>query len=355
MLAGPAVVAVDMNARRAPRVAAVDLLRGVVMVIMALDHVRDYASSAGFDPTDPLRTTPAYFVTRWITHFCAPTFCFLAGTAAFFAGQRRTRPELARWLVTRGLWLVVAEVTIIKFAWSFDIASPTRFLVIWSLGVSMIVLAAAIYLPRWLLAALALAMIAGHNLLDGVASGPLVEFRDGQIHYLHASAFDWAWAILHRQAFPVLYPLIPWIAVMAAGYAFGPLLAGEPAARDRRLWLLGGAITLGFLAVRAINVYGDPVPWQSPHAVMSFFAVSKYPPSLLYLMATLGPAILALPWLERLAPTRVGRFFTVFGRVPFFYYIVHIYTIHLLTLVVSALVTGTAGSGFEDLWVTYAL
>jgi uncharacterized membrane protein len=333
-------------------VASVDVLRGAVMIVMALDHVRDYVTGATFNPVDPEHTTLAYFFTRWITHFCAPTFCFFAGVAAFLASRRRTPRSLSVFLLTRGLWLVFAEFTIVRFAWSFDIGSPIRLLVIWALGSSMIVLAGLTHLPRWLIAAISLAMIAGHNLLDGIDAAPLIG-RDGVS--LHASLSDWIWSVLHVPHFPVLYPLIPWVGVMAAGYAFGPLLLGEPATRDRRLVSIGLGITLGFVALRATNWYGDPTPWTSPHTVFSFLNTGKYPPSLLFLMMTLGPAILSLPLLERLAPTRIGQAIAVFGRVPLFYYILHLYLIHAGAILLALVVTGARETNVFDLWVVYAV
>ncbi|HEX3758947.1 MAG TPA: heparan-alpha-glucosaminide N-acetyltransferase domain-containing protein [Kofleriaceae bacterium] len=332
--------------------ASVDVLRGAVMIVMALDHVRDYVSGAMFDPVDVEHTTLAYFFTRWITHFCAPTFCFLAGVAAFFASRRRTPRDLSVFLVTRGLWLVFVEFTLVRFAWSFDIGSRIRLLVIWVLGISMIVLAGLVRLPRWLIAAISLVMIAGHNLLDRIDAAPLIS-RGGVS--LHAPVSDWIWSMLHVSHYPVLYPLIPWVGVMAAGYAFGPWLLGEPVARDRRLVSIGLGITLGFVALRAANWYGDPTPWTWPHAVLSFLDTEKYPPSLLFLMMTLGPAILSLPLLERVAPTRFGRAIAVFGRVPFFYYIVHIYLIHGVAIVLALIVTGALETNVFDLWVVYAV
>jgi uncharacterized membrane protein len=333
-------------------VASVDVLRGAVMVIMALDHVRDFVSGASFDPMDPEHTTLAYFFTRWITHFCAPTFCFFAGVSAFLASRRRTPRSLSVFLLTRGLWLVFAEFTIVRFAWSFELGSRIRLLVIWSLGASMIVLAALVYLPRWLIAAISLVMIAGHDLLDGFRGAPLV--GSGGVS-LHASISDWVWSVLHVPHYPVLYPLIPWVGVMAAGYAFGPLVLGEPVARDRRLISIGLAVTLGFVALRATGWYGDHTPWTSSHAVFSFLNTEKYPPSLLFLMMTLGPAILSLPLLERVAPTRIAQAIAVFGRVPFFYYILHLYLIHATALLLARAVTGSWQPQGFDLWVVYAV
>lgn len=207
--------------------------------------------------------------------------------------------------------------------------------------------AGLIHLPRRAIAAVSLAMIVGHNLLDGVQSGPLVGADRAS---LHAPLFDWIWAILHVPYFPVLYPLVPWIGVMAAGYVFGPLLTTPQAVRTRQLTWLGVAITAGFVVLRAINAYGDPFPLEPAHPILSFLNTNKYPPSLLFLMMTLGPGIAALPWLERVAPTAVGRIIAVFGRVPFFYYIVHLYLIHALGALTS-LVAGT--STRFDLWVVY--
>lgn len=329
---------------------SVDVLRGAVMIVMALDHVRHFVSGATFDPMDPQSTTLVYFVTRWITHFCAPTFCFFAGVSAFFASRRRTPNGLSMFLLTRGLWLVVAEFTIIRLGWIFDIGSPIRLRVIWMLGASMIALAGIVRLPRWAIAALSLIMIAGHNLFDRVDVGPLIG-PDGAS--LHAPISAWIWNVLHVPYNPVLYPLVPWIGVMAAGYAFGPLLLGEPPARDRRLVAIGLGVALGFIALRATNWYGDPVPWTSPHAAFSFLNLNKYPPSLLFLMMTIGPAILSLPLFDRVAPTRIGRAIAVFGRVPFFFYIVHIYVIHVAALALAIAATGKSQTNAFDLWVVY--
>jgi len=319
----------------ASRVASVDILRGLVMVIMALDHVRDYFTNVRFAPEDLSQTNAPLFFTRWITHFCAPTFVFLAGTGAYLAlGRGRDPRTISRYLWTRGLWLVVLEATFVRMAWTFEIL-PGSFRwvqVIWVIGVSMIVLAALVRLPvRWI-AAFGLVMIAGHNLLDGVQVDP-------------NTPLGWLWTFLHVQRplmregqpiqpfFFVVYPLIPWIGVMAAGYAFGSLLRRPDTQRRRALLRLGAAATLGFLVVRGINVYGDPTPWSVQQdgvtTVLSFLNTNKYPPSLVYLLMTLGPAILLLVAFERWKGP-VARFFEVFGRVPMFYYLAHITLAHLL-------------------------
>ena len=314
----------------AGRVVSVDILRGVVMVIMALDHVRDYFTNVPFNPEDVTQTSLALFFTRWITHFCAPTFVFLAGVGAGLSTARgKPRPALARFLLTRGAWLVVAELTIVRFGWTFNLDYENQIWVqvIWVIGWSMIVLAGLIYLPRWLIAAFGLTMIATHNLLDGIglaSAGPTLA---------GAGPRDWLWAILHVSRPPVIYPLIPWIGVMAVGYVFATLLLRADPPRRRNLFLIGAALTLGFFLLRASNLYGDPHPWQvEPRpgmTLVSFLNTTKYPPSLLYLLMTLGPAIMLLPVFER-ARGVFATFFDTIGRVPFFYYVVHIYVIHLM-------------------------
>jgi uncharacterized membrane protein len=317
------------------RLGSVDLLRGLVMVIMALDHVRDYFTELRFNPSDLDRTTVLLFFTRWITHFCAPTFVFLAGTSAYLAGTRgRSRPELARFLATRGVWLVVLELTLIQFAWSFhlDYGSLLWVQVIWVIGISLIVLAALIFLPLAAIGAFGVIMVATHNMFDGVTPQAL-------------GGWGPLWTVLHVQGpvtLPagnvlfVAYPLIPWIGVLAAGYAFGPVLQRPTAERRRTLLGLGAGLTVAFIALRAVNVYGDPARWSSQATpmltVLSFLNTSKYPPSLLFLLMTLGPAIASLAWFERLSGP-VARFLIVFGRVPLFFYVLHIVLVHGAALV----------------------
>jgi uncharacterized membrane protein len=321
----------------AGRIASVDILRGVVMVIMALDHTRDYFTNIPYDPADLTRTSVALFLTRWITHFCAPTFVFLAGVGAGLSGAGgRSLRSLSRFLWTRGLWLIVAELTVVRFAWAFNFAYTTQVWVqvIWALGWSMIVLAALVHLPRWAVATFGIVMIAGHNLLDGI---PLLYQGDTLIG---AGARDWFWSFLHVQRMPIAYPIIPWIGVMAAGYAFAPILLKPRAERVRALLLLGGALTLLFVLLRALNVYGDASRWavqpRPAMTLMSFLNTTKYPPSLLYLLMTLGPAIMLLGPFERLRGP-AGRYFDTIGRVPFFYYVLHIALLHALALIAGAM------------------
>jgi uncharacterized membrane protein len=315
----------------ASRIVSVDILRGLVMVVMALDHVRDYWSLTGFDPLDLTQTTPQLFFTRWITHFCAPVFVFLSGASAWLyrSHKNASRSELARFLLTRGLWLVLIEITLVSWSWQF-IYQVVILQVIWAIGWSMIALAALVYLPLPAILAVGLAMIFGHNLLD-----PIAPERFGSL--------SWLWIALHVSKFVPLtigwptgvadvYPLVPWIGVMATGYAFGALLELPRARRDRLLVTIGLGAAVAFVAIRALNVYGDPQPWSvqergALYTVLSFVNTTKYPPSLQYLLMTLGPAIALIPALERWRGG-VARVFETFGRVPFFYYVIHVPLVH---------------------------
>jgi uncharacterized membrane protein len=321
------------------RLTSVDLLRGLVMVVMALDHTRDFFSGGAFNPRDVAE--PALFMTRWITHFCAPTFIFLAGISAFLYGARgKDVTDVSRFLFTRGLWLVIIEFTLVRFGWRFSFHLD-HFVaqVIFAIGMSMIALSMLVYLPRGAIAAIGLMMIAGHNAFDGIKADDL-------------GAFAPLWHILHQPGrtislpdfeFFVLYPLIPWIGVMAAGYALGPLFLCERAVRMHRLLSLGAALTIAFIALRATNLYGDPAPWAVQSTwlatALSFINCEKYSPSLLFLMMTLGPALMLLAAFEN-ARGRVADWITTYGRVPFFYYVAHLYLIHALA-VVFAWMTGT--------------
>jgi len=325
---------------RPPRLDSIDLLRGIAMVLMALDHVRDFFTNVRFDPLDLTSTNPALFFTRWITHYCAPGFVFLAGTAAFLSLSRGRSPaQLSRFLFTRGFWLIFLELTIVRFAWLFNLNYGLSFgQVIWAIGWSMIVLAVLVRFPAIWSAIFGIAMIGLHNLADGLTPSAF-------------GSLAWLWKIVHVQdqielggsaVFVTAYPLIPWLGVMAAGYAFGQLLRWEaPRRRAAFLWI-GGVSTALFVIIRLSNVYGDPSPWQVQSTqldtLLSFLNTTKYPPSLLYLLMTLGPAILALPALERWH-NWLSRALIVFGRVPLFYYILHILVAHALA-VLAALLTG---------------
>jgi uncharacterized membrane protein len=322
------------------RFQSVDALRGAIIILMALDHVRDFTSSAAmsFSPTDLSRTTMALFFTRWVTHFCAPVFAFTAGIGAFFWYQHgRTLAQLSRFLLTRGLWLMLLELTVLRFILFFEwnwTGALFILTVFWMLGLCMVVLAALVHLPIKILAPLSLLLIATHNLLD-----PITPERFGRFAFL--------WDILHQQAvfpfhgalFAVAYPVVPWIAVMAAGFCFGRILLWDPARRRPFLLGFGLVLTLAFLVLRTLNHYGDPSKWshQSTAFVtaLSFLNTTKYPPSLLFLLMTLGPALTALAFLDRRSFSPRNPLI-VFGRVPFFFFLFHLAVAHVLAVVLSA-------------------
>ncbi len=318
------------------RIYSVDLLRGLVMIIMLLDHTRDFVHSAGFlfDPTDLTQTTVPLFFTRWVTHFCAPTFVFLSGVSIYL--QRlagKTNAELSRFLLTRGLWLIFLEFTVVRLGFTFnvDYSFIGAAQVIWVIGVSMIVMAALIYLPVRVVGIFSLAMIVLHNLLDRYSLPPQVAF--GSPAPLGSSQSFWL--ILHQQGIVslfggpivfVLYPLIPWIGVMAAGWAFGTIYGIDADRRRKYLFLIGGAATALFVIVRFINIYGDPSAWSIQDkpwfTLLSFLNTTKYPPSLLFLLMTLGPAIILLGLTDRIDGKAIWQKIGItYGCVPMFYYI----------------------------------
>ena len=332
-----------------PRLDSVDFLRGAVMVIMALDHVRDFFSYYRFDPLDLTHTNAALFMTRWVTHFCAPVFVFLAGTGAFLSGSRgKTKPELAKFLLTRGLWLIFLEFTVIRFGWLFNIDYTLSFgQVIWAIGVSMVLMSGLIFLSTRAVTIFGIAMIVLHNSLDSISPAQM-------------GIFGWPWQIVHAGGFInfapgyfyiALYPIVPWVGVMAAGYGFGSLLLQEETARRKVLVRLGISMILAFIVIRATNFYGDHVPWTVQNSFLftffSFIKVEKYPPSLLYLLVTLGPAIAILPFAERMKG-KVAQFFITFGRVPMFYYILHIFLIHTLAIATAYIVLGNIDFMFTN-------
>jgi uncharacterized membrane protein len=326
------------------RLDSIDLLRGLVMVIMMLDHTRDYFSAAAyqFEPTDLTKTSLVLFLTRWITHYCAPAFFFLAGTGAFLRRQRGATPgDMTRFLVSRGIWLVVLEMTVVRIGITFNLhfGDYNFGQTIWALGWSMVVLGALVHLPLWFTGAFGVVMIAIHNAFDGIRapawSRGMPDLSIGNKLTL----------LLHQQgAFPVggpkgsvflsFYPLIPWIGVMAAGYAFGWFYTLDTPQRRRLLVRLGGGITALFVLLRATNLYGDPSKWavqrSGAFTVMSFLNVTKYPPSLLYLCMTLGPAILFLAAAERERRGRIAAALVTLGRVPMLFYLLQWFVAHLL-------------------------
>jgi uncharacterized membrane protein len=307
---------------------AIDRLRGIVMVLMALDHARDFFGEPR-DPTNMATTTIVLFFTRWITHYCAPVFVLLAGTSAFMMLNRGdSKKDVSKFLLTRGVWLLFLELTIVRVGWLFDLSWRfSAFQVIWAIGWSMIALAALVFAPPRVVGALGVAMIALHNLLDHTQLGP-----------------KWLAMILHAPGILevhagyrifVAYPLIPWIGVIAVGFALGEVFTRKD--RQRVLIRMGIAAIVAFVVIRGFNHYGDPKPWSAEHhPVLSFLNCTKYPPSLDYLLMTLGPAMLALAALEHveLKP------FEIVGRVPLFYYIAHLYLLHLGAVIVAYVVHG---------------
>jgi uncharacterized membrane protein len=333
-------------------IASIDLMRGLVMVLMALDHVRGFFTDVDFSSTDLARTSAALFFTRWVTHLCAPAFVFLAGTSAFLSATHELdRSQLARRLFARGLWLVLLELTAVHLAWTFNPDFSQIWLgVIWALGWSMVALAALIYLPVRVIAFIGIGMILVHNFFDDVR---LEDFQtvEGLLNWQ-----GWLISVLHIPYSPVGYPLIPWIGVMAAGYAFGPFMLMTPEER-KRITLRWGLILIAiFIVLRAINGYGDPAPWFRQETglftALSFLNTTKYPPSLLYLLMTLGPMLVLLSAFERWPGRQdaLARLLIVFGRVPLFFYLLHLYAIHGLVLVFAFLMTGDAHSFLAPSW-----
>ena len=326
----PESVSTEAGAVKRPRIESIDVVRGVIMILMALDHTRDFFGNSGVNPTDPATTTIQLFFTRWITHFCAPVFFLLTGTGAYLSLRKKSKRELSRFLFTRGLWLIFLELTAVRcLGWQFNFDyHVTLLLVLWALGWSMIVLSALVYLPAWVVTAFGVAMIATHNLFDSVeSSNPL-------------------WSILHSPNFIVnnpgriifvTYALIPWVGVTAAGYGLGQVFRWEPDRRRTFLLRLGIVLSTAFVVLRAVNLYGNPVPWSTQRSaaftVLSFLNTNKYPPSLLYLLMTLGPAMLFLWAVDKGTPRFLRPALTI-GKVPMFYYLLHIPLIHLIAIIV---------------------
>jgi uncharacterized membrane protein len=343
-------MAPESSAAPRPRLVSLDAVRGIAMVLMALDHARDFFGAPRFDPTDLSRTNAVLFFTRWVTHFCASTFVFLAGTSAYlWKAGGRTVDAQSRFLFTRGLWLILLELTVVGFAWRFSTDGRGFGLqVIWVIGASMIALAAIARLPVRAVGVFGVAIVTLHDALD-------------RVHAEDFGAWRPAWLFLHESGpFPfadgrvvyVVYPLIPWVGVMAAGYALGPLFDADrdPDARRRVLRRLGLALVGAFLVLRLANVYGDPNPWV-PGAtwgmtVLAVLNCNKYPPSLDFLAMTLGPALLALSALTRVdrggssALARAAGWLAVYGKVPLFYYVAHIYALRFLAVLVDVVQHG---------------
>jgi uncharacterized membrane protein len=330
------------------RLLSIDALRGLVMIIMALDHVRDFfhADSMLFSPTDLSRTTPILFFTRWITHFCLPVFMFAAGMGVYLYGRNRKKGQLSRFLWTRGLWFIALELTVMQLAYNFNFS--WRFLmlllILWIFGICMLAMAALVYVPlRWL-AALSVAVIVLHNCLDGIAAAKF-------------GSAAWVWNLLHQpgvipvagKLVLVTYTFLPWIGVMAAGFCFGRIFQLDTQVRRRTMLRFGLAMTIAFIALRAVNHYGDPAPWAHQKSalftVLAFLNCTKYPGSLDFMLMTLGPALLVLAWFDRSRFSPANPLI-VFGRVPMFYFILHFYLIHALAVLAAWLRYGSSAARF---------
>jgi len=335
------------------RIESIDLLRGVIIVVMALDHVRDFFGDPTASPTNLATTSAALFFTRWVTHLCAPVFFLLTGTGAWLTRARMSRGELARFLLTRGLWLIVLELTVMRFALQFNLDyQVTIITVLWALGWSMIVLAGLVWLPLWVIVLFGATLVLGHNALDGLQAMPAPNAPPTVLARL--------WAVLHQPGFlyrgdhavvRTSYVLIPWVGVTALGYALGAVYRWNARERQRLLLRLGLGMIAAFLVLRCADVYGDPAPWSWQKnglwTLMSFINTTKYPPSLLFLLMTLGPALLLLRAFDAGTP-QLLRPALVYGRVPLFFYVLHFYLIHLLAVAVSFLRYGEVAGAFRS-------
>jgi uncharacterized membrane protein len=371
------LIAPPATALRPTRVESIDVLRGLIMVIMALDHTRDFfhAEAMTDDPLNLVTTTPALFFTRWITHFCAPTFALLSGTSIYLQGLRKSRAELSMFLLKRGLWLIVAEVLLSSPSVSFTLFNPITLTVFWSLGISMVFMAGLTWLPFRAVLGIGLAIVLGHNLLDfweqslGFTSG----FWWALVHGGGQRVFEY----VPGRFLMVLYPFLPWLGLMMLGYCLGRLFEPTVSRQERRQWLLAlgaGAIGL-FVGLRWLNVYGDPFPWSIQKdgltTLFSFLKVHKYPPSLLFTCITVGPGLIALALLEPIQNS-VTNSLRTYGRTAFFYYTIHWFVLHCLRMLVFFAAGHTMveadealktipmrfvlpGAGGYSLWVVYAV
>lgn len=322
------------------RIESIDILRGLAMVIMALDHTRDFFHIAANidDPLNLATTTPILYFTRWVTHFCAPIFVFLSGTSIYLQSLRKTKNELSAFLIKRGLWLIFVEWFIISLAWTFNpFYNLIPFQVIWTIGISMVILGFAIRLPFKVILMLGLMIVFGHNLLDIPEAAP--GFKAGFWWDLLHHGFFATYEFLPGHFALIIYPFLPWTGLMMLGYCAGSYFTQKTtvAMRNEILTRLGIGLILFFVVVRYLNIYGDPVTWSSQktgwHTFLSFLKVNKYPPSLLYMCITIGPALLLLVYFEKIK-NRFTNLMAIFGRTAFFYYILHLYLIHLVAAII---------------------
>ena len=330
------------------RIESIDVVRGIIIIVMALDHVHDFFGNFAVNAVDLSTTTPALFFTRWITHICAPTFFLLTGTGAYLMRERVSKGELARFLVTRGIWLLFLELVVMRFALQFNVDyHVTIITVLWGLGWAMIVLAGLIWLPLWVIALFGIVLVAGHNTLDNIDAQSF-----GRLAPL--------WNILHQPGFPLRtdqhvvrtsYVLIPWVGVTALGYVLGAAYRWDAPKRQRLLFWLGLGCVVAFVALRYSNLYGDPLKWRvhdtALFTAMSFVDTTKYAPSLLFLLMTLGPTLLLLRAFDNGVPALFHPALII-GKVPLFFYVLHFYLIHLLATAVSYARHGTVSNTFQS-------
>lgn len=321
------------------RIDSIDVLRGIVMVIMAIDHVRDFVHDQAYtgDPLNVLTTTPVLYFTRWITHLCAPTFVFLSGLSIYLQSTRKTKAELSSFLFKRGLWLIFVEICLISLAFTFNPSYNFIILqVIWAIGISMILLGFLCRLPYKVVLAIGLVIVLGHNVLDYWEAAP--GFKAGFWWDLFHHGLFAVYPIVGDHHLIIMYPFVPWTGLMILGYCFGVFFTAKFTSTERQkiLTRIGSFLLVFFVVLRAINVYGDPHPWSTQangfDTFLSFINVHKYPPSLAYMSVMIGIAILALAFLENIQ-NKLTNVFRTFGRTAFFYYIVHFYVAHLITAV----------------------
>ena len=322
------------------RIESIDILRGIIMLIMAIDHVRDYfhIHANTDDPLNLATTSPALFFTRWITHFCAPVFVFLSGTSIYLQSLRKTKKELSTFLIKRGLWLIVAEIVIVTLGITFNPFYNFILLqVIWAIGISMIILGLLVHAPFKLILLLGVVIVVGHNLLD--IPEAVNNFKAGFWWDLLHHGFFAVYPFAANHVVAIMYPFVPWLGLMLLGYCSGIFFSQQYEASQRQqiFMVLGFGVIVLFVVVRFINVYGDPFPWSKQdnalHTFFSFIKVHKYPPSLMYMCMTIGPALIFLALIENVQ-NRFTNVMRTFGRTAFFYYIIHFYLIHTILAIV---------------------
>jgi uncharacterized membrane protein len=332
------------------RIQSIDLLRGIVMIIMALDHTRDFFHAQAFtdDPLNLTTTTPLLFFTRWITHFCAPVFVFLAGTSIYLQSLRKTKNQLSIFLIKRGVWLILIEIFVMSLAFTFDPTySAIIFQTIWAIGISMVLLGLAIRMPFTMIFITGLLIVLGHNALD--------------FYEVDQKRFPFIYDLIHHPGFyplwdnhnlQIFYPFLPWTGLMLLGYCFGKIFTVYQGQQKRKVLIrMGLGLMLLFIVLRATNIYGDPIDWSNQKnglfTFFSFINTTKYPPSLLYMCMTIGPALIFLAFADKIK-NRLVNIISVYGRVPFLYYILHFYLLHFLTMILFVV----RGHSFAEGWKT---